>query len=136
MTEEKNSMFVQHAQKTFSSNTLCKKALDTSIQEKYNEAKLKLDSFVKQMNARMQLVLEHAKGLASDDEEDEYLSTIDSLRRDEDRMKAFLEQIDELEIPLHPYCSGCNREQGPHPSQINHMGPNGCMEHSGSDSEA
>ena len=75
----------------------------------------------------MQLVLEHAEGLASDDE-DEYLSTIDSLRRDEDRMKAFLEQIYELEIPLHPYCSGCNREQGPHPSQNRHMVTNGCME--------
>ena len=120
------STFVQHTHKTVSKNSLGKKALYTSIQEKYNEAKTQLDSFAEQMNARMQLVLTHAEGLASDDE-DGYLSTIDSLRRDEDRMEAFLEQIYELEFPLHPYCSGCNREQGPHPSQIRHMGMNGCL---------
>jgi len=133
MTDQENTIsetatFVQH---TKSKRTKSKRQhLIGEIKELKQEAERALESYRQQIINRTDIILHHAEEYSSseDEEEEDDYSTINSVRRDKKRMSDVVEMVYELEVPLHPYCEGCNREHGgPHPGQRQHMGRNGCL---------
>jgi ElaB/YqjD/DUF883 family membrane-anchored ribosome-binding protein len=99
------------------------------IKELKKEAEQVLENYRQEILNRTTLILSHAEEYSSSEDEDEYeYSTIHRVRRDKKKMSSVVELMYELEVPLHPYCDGCNREHGgPHPGQRQHMGVNGCI---------
>ena len=141
MTDQENTIsetatFVQHtkSKRTKSKRTKSKRQhLIGEIKELKQEAERALESYRQQIINRTDIILHHAEEYSSsedeeeEDEEDDY-STINRARRDKKRMSDVVEMLYELQVPLHPYCDGCNREHGgPHPGQRQHMGVNGCL---------
>jgi len=131
MQENKISETPTVVQPTFVQHTKSKhQHLIREIRELKQEAEQLLDSYRQDIIKRTNLILKHAEEYSSsedEEEEDEY-STINRVRRDKKRMSDVVEMMYELEVPLHPYCDGCNREHGgPHPGQRQHMGVNGCL---------
>ena len=133
MTDQENTIsetatFVQH---TKSKRTKSKRQhLIGEIKELKQEAERALESYRQQIINCTDIILHHAEEYSSseDEEEEDDYSTINSVRRDKKRMSDVVEMVYELEVPLHPYCEGCNREHGgPHPGQRQHMGRNGCL---------
>ena len=82
-----------------------------------------IGNFTQQMLRQTHLIMQHAEGYSSseDDEDDEY-STIHTIINDKRKMSKVVEMLYDLETPVHPYCPGCNRQNGSHPSQLEHMG--------------
>lgn len=131
MTDQENTIsetptFVQHTKSK-------RQHLIGEIKELKQEAERALESYHQQIINRTDIILRHAEEYSSSEDEsspgdeDDY-STINRVRRDKKRMSAVVEMLYELEVPLHPYCEGCNREHGgPHPGQRQHMGINGCL---------
>ncbi len=93
------------------------------IKELKQEAEQLLESYRQEILKRTDLILKHAEEYSSS--EDEYSTTV---QRDKQKMSDVFEMLYELDVPLHPYCNGCNREHGgPHPGQRQHMGRDGCL---------
>lgn len=88
------------------------------INELKQEAEQLLDSYRQGILDRTDLILKHA-------EEYEDSTTVQC---DKQKMSDIVDMLYELDMPLHPYCNGCNREHGgPHYGQRQHMGRDGCL---------
>lgn len=110
------STFVQHTKSK-------RQHLIGEIKDLKQEAEQLLESYRQEILKRTDLILKHAEEYSSS--EDEYSTTV---QRDKQKMSEVFEMLYELDVPLHPYCNGCNREHGgPHPGQRQHMGRDGCL---------
>lgn len=137
MSESKVSTFVVHTkdqrqhliEKINNVHTQDKRQhLIAEIKELKEEAVDLITNYKTQLIKKTELIVKHAEDFSSsEDEEDDYYSIIHSVRRDKQKMSAIVEGLYELETPTHPYCVGCNRPDGHHPSQTSHMGENGCF---------
>jgi len=122
-TISETATFVQHTKSR-------RQHLIGEIKELKQEAERALESYRQQILNRTDMILKHAEEYSSseDEEEEDDYSTISRVRRDKKKMSTVVEMLYELEVPLHPYCDGCNRAYGgPHPGQRQHMGVNGCL---------
>jgi len=80
-----------------------------------------------QIEEQTVLIVNHAV-YNNDDDDDDDDEVMARLRRDKHKMQAIVDDMYELRAPIHPYCQGCNRQEGgPHPGQRAHMGHNGCL---------
>ena len=137
MSESKVSTFVLHTkdqrqhlvEKINNLHTQDKRQhLIVEIKELKEEAVDLITNYQTQIIQKTELIVKHAEDFSSsEDEEDDNYSTIHSIRRDKQKMSAIVEGLYELQTPTHPYCPGCNRSGGRHPSQTSHMGENGCL---------
>ena len=110
------STFVQHT-------TSKHKQLVSEIKVLKQEAEEILESYRQQILQRTTLILKHAEEYSFSDDGNEA-----SVQCDKKKLSDVLEMLYELEVPLHPYCPGCNRKHGgPHLGQRQHMGVNGCL---------
>lgn len=100
-----------------------RKRIIMEIRQLKQNAEELIENFAQQMVTQTDLILSHAEGYSSsdDDEEDTY-STIHTIINDKAKMSEVVEMLYDLETPRHPYCPGCNRQNGSHPSQLEHMG--------------
>jgi len=121
MEKENTPTFVQHTKSK-------QQSLMSRIKQLKMEGDELLDSFSQEIKRHTALILAHAEQILPEDDEEYYPIYGEQLRRDYGKMSKVVEMLNDLEGPLHPYCAGCNREEGQHPAQKAHMGVNGCLD--------